>query len=295
MSIIGCFIRFLLRWNGEWYRIIAQSEIAGGVFVSCKITVLLENIAPEGLEAEHGLSLFVETPETTFIFDCGQTGMAWRNAERLGVRLSSAQFVVISHSHYDHAKGFPSLLGYMKPEVLYTGPGFWQEKYTYDKTSGQYLYKGGGFNASDLANWGIGHRVCEGILAVDSTARLMTGFERRSPFEKIPQKFRRGEMKEPDPFDDEVCLLLKEGYGLVLVVGCSHRGILNIVFAVQEQTGLPVRRIIGGIHLDGASRERIERTLQELNRLGIRELDLCHCSGNVVPRTISTGSVIELA
>lgn len=54
--------------------------------MSCKITVLLENTAPEGLEAEHGLSLFVETPETTFIFDCGQTGMAWRNAERLGIR-----------------------------------------------------------------------------------------------------------------------------------------------------------------------------------------------------------------
>ena len=263
--------------------------------MSCKITVLLENVAPPGLEAEHGLSLFVETPESTFIFDCGQTGMAWRNAARLGVRLLSAQFVVISHSHYDHAQGFPSLLKYMKPEALYTGPGFWQEKYSYDRGSGQYLYKGGGFNAPDLADWGVAHRVCEGLLTLDNTARLMTGFDKRSPFEKIPSKFRRGEMKEPDPFDDEVCLLLKEGDGLALVVGCSHRGILNIVFAVQEQTDLPVRRIIGGVHLEGASRERTEKTLQELNRLGIQKLDLCHCSGNAVKRTISTGSVIELA
>lgn len=263
--------------------------------MSCKITVLLENTAPDGLEAEHGLSLFVETPESTFIFDCGQTGMAWRNAERLGIRLSSARFVVISHSHYDHAKGFPSLLGSMKPEALFTGPGFWREKFSCDSASGRYIYKGCGFTASDLANWGIGHRVCEGILDLDSTARLMTGFDMRCPFEKIPEKFRRGRAKAPDPFDDEVCLLLKEGHGLALVVGCSHRGIVNIVSAVREQTGLPVRRIIGGIHLDGADRERIEKTLQELDRLGIRESDLGHCSGNAVQKTISTGSVIELA
>lgn len=262
--------------------------------MGCKITVLLENSAPSGLEAEHGLSLFVETPETTFIFDCGQTGMAWQNAARLGVRLSSASFVVISHSHYDHAQGFPSLLEYMKPEVLYTGSGFWLEKYSYDSVSSQFLYKGCGFKMSDLAAWGIGNRVCEGVLDLDKTAQLMTGFEMRNSFEKIPQKFRRGDLKEPDPFDDEVCLLLKEGDGLVLIVGCSHRGIINIVSAVQERTGLPVRRIIGGIHLDGATKERIERTMQGLERLGIHELNLCHCSGDSANGNISTGSVIEL-
>ncbi len=262
--------------------------------MACKITILLENSAPATLEAEHGLSLFVETPESTFIFDCGQTGMAWHNADRLGVRLSSARFVVISHSHYDHAQGFPSLLPYVKPEVLYTGPFFWKEKYSFDKESGQYLYKGCGFNASDLADWEIDHRVCEGMVSLDNTAKLITGFDMRCPFEQIPSKFRRGDAKEPDTFEDEVCLLLKEGNGIALVVGCSHRGILNIVSTVQERTGLPVRRILGGIHLDGASQERVERTLQELDRLGIHELNLCHCSGNAVQRKITTGSVIEL-
>ena len=119
--------------------------------------------------------------------------------------------------------------------------------------------------------------------------------EMNCPFERIPQEFRRGDAKEPDPFDDEVCLLLKEGDGLALIVGCSHRGILNIVSAVQERTGLPVRRIIGGVHLDGAGHERIERTLQEFDRLGIHDLNLCHCSGNAVRGKIATGSVIELA
>ena len=123
----------------------------------------------------------------------------------------------------------------------------------------------------------------------------MTGFDKRNPFEKIPRKFRHGEAKKPDPFDDEVCLLLKEGDGLALIVGCSHRGILNIVSAVQERTGLPVRRIFGGVHLERARKERVEKTIQEFDRLGIHELNLCHCSGNAVKGHISTGSVIELA
>lgn len=103
-----------------------------------------------------------------------------------------------------------------------------------------------------------------------------------------------GSSKEPDPFDDEVCLLLKEKDGLALVVGCSHRGKLNIVSTVQESTGLPIRRIIGGIHLDGAEQERIEKTMQEFKRLGIQELNLCHCSGRIAKGHISTGSVIEI-
>ena len=69
------------------------------------ITVLIENTAlPEdNLLAEHGLSLLVETPESTFLFDCGQTEAAWKNAIRLGIDFSGMQSVVLSHSHYDHA------------------------------------------------------------------------------------------------------------------------------------------------------------------------------------------------
>ena len=113
-------------------------------------------------------------------------------------------------------------------------------------------------------------------------------------FERIPQKFVRGEAKEPDSFDDEICLLIKERDGLALVVGCSHQGILNITATVKARTGLPVRRIIGGIHLSNEGKERIDETLRELKRLDVQTLNLCHCSGADVPGRISTGTVITL-
>ena len=89
----------------------------------CKLSVLMNDWVVDGpleLEAEHGLSFYVETPQSKFLFDCGHTGAAWRNAEKMGLDLSAVEFVALSHSHYDHAGGFPSLLEYVKPKVLYT-------------------------------------------------------------------------------------------------------------------------------------------------------------------------------
>ena len=77
---------------------------------------------PWELEGEHGLSFYIETPESKFLFDCGHTGAAWRNAVKMGVDLSEVDFVALSHSHYDHAGGFPALLEHVKPRTLYTGP-----------------------------------------------------------------------------------------------------------------------------------------------------------------------------
>ena len=258
---------------------------------------------PWELEGEHGLSFYIETPESKFLFDCGHTGAAWRNAEKMGVDLSAVDFVALSHSHYDHAGGFPALLEYVKPRVLYTGPNFWQEKFSYDKKTGEYHYKGCGFTGDDLVSWGIEQCECRDMLKLDNYATLFTGFDRKYEFETIPEKFVRGEDKTSDPFDDEICLLLEEGNGYAMVVGCSHRGIVNMVSAVKARTGKQIVRVVGGIHLVGASDERISRTFRQLRKLGVEFFNLCHCSmdachtSGVWPMnldTIAGGSTIRM-
>lgn len=74
----------------------------------------------------------------------------------------------------------------------------------------------------------------------------------------------------------------------------DNSGILNIAATVKARTGLPIRRIVGGIHLVDAEPERIEKTLSELKSFGVREFNLCHCSGINLPGKISAGSVIEV-
>ena len=257
-----------------------------------KLTVLIENTASEGsiLTAEHGLSLLIETGRTKFIFDCGHTGAAFDNARIMNVDLSDIKIVALSHSHYDHAGGFPKLLDFAAIEKLYTGENFWEEKFS--RTESGVKYRGCGFDEKFLSARGVKQIICADITELDEN------FKRRYDFETVPKKFLRGDKKIPDDFSDEIILVLRGKDGLTVVTACAHTGILNIVADVRERFNLPVINVIGGLHLTGATSERISRTLNELENLGVKKILPCHCSGeefmsNFNDRII-TGSVITI-
>jgi len=115
------------------------------------LKVLVEDTGSEhlALGKEHGLSLYVETPQSRFVFDCGASGLAWRNAPFMGVNLMQVEFAAISHAHYDHAGGFPSLLERVKVKKLYTGRGFWEEKFAQAEEGGKYTYLGAGVSGGE--------------------------------------------------------------------------------------------------------------------------------------------------
>lgn len=262
------------------------------------LKILIENTKPEGSEliAEHGLSIFVETARSKFIFDCGQSGAAFDNAKVLGVDLRGIKFTVLSHSHYDHAGGFPKLLDVVPIEKIYTGEDFWQEKFS--RTDDGFKYRGCGFDEKFLAGRNIAQEICRDVLELEENIWLVGNFKRRYDFETIPKKFVRGDKKNPDDFSDEIILVLREGDGLAIVTACAHSGILNIVTDVRERFSLPINSVIGGLHLTGATQERISRTLAELKNLGVKKILPCHCSGeefmNNFSDRITTGSVIKI-
>ena len=262
------------------------------------LTVLIENTAPENSEliAEHGLSFLVETSRTKFIFDCGHTGAAFDNAKLLGVDLSEIKFAALSHSHYDHAGGFKKLLDFAPIEKIFTGENFWEEKFS--RTDDGFKYRGCGFDEKFLSARGIEQEICYDVLKIDNDIWLVGNFKRRYDFETIPKKFLRGDKKIPDDFSDEIILVLREGDGLAIVTACAHNGILNIVADVRERFSLPIYSVIGGMHLTGATHERISRTLDELKILGVKKILPCHCSGEdfikLCGQKISTGSVIKI-
>ena len=261
---------------------------------STTLTVLIENTKPEGSEliAEHGLSILVETSRTKFIFDCGHTGTAFDNAKLLDVDLSEIKIAALSHSHYDHAGGFKKLLDFAPIEKIFTGENFWEEKFSNE------IYRGCGFDEKFLSALGIEQVICRDVLRIDDDAWLVGNFKRRYDFETIPEKFLRGDKKIPDDFSDEIILVLREKDGLALVTACAHNGILNIVADVRERFSLPIYSVIGGLHLTGATQERISRTLDELKFLGVKKILPCHCSGQnfikLCGDKISTGSVIKI-
>lgn len=252
--------------------------------ISLKVLVEDKVLDGSNLESEHGFSLYLETPALKFIFDCGQSDLAWKNAAKLGVDLTKINFVVISHAHYDHAGGFPSLLKIVKPKVIYTGKNFWLEKFS--KTDEGFKYRGAGFTFQDLAHWKIEQKICDDILELDKNSWLVGNFDTRHKV-KIPEKFVRGEEKISDNFDDEICLVLREGDGVAVVVGCSHVGILNIVSTVQRRLDLPIKTVIGGIHSDDM------KIFARLEDFGVENFKLCHCSGEKLRADFAAGSVLK--
>lgn len=248
-----------------------------------QITALMDNALTgrADLLCEHGLSMFLSYHGKNILFDCGSSEKMLYNAKKLGVDLGELDAVVLSHSHYDHAGGFRYLAEHYPVGRLYTGPGFLEPKYAQSQNCCKNL--SAGFDERFLKGQGIAHRTVEGVETILPGIYAVSGFPRLEPMETIPKRFLRltEEGLVPDDFRDELCLALETGRGIVLLVGCAHPGILNMVRHVQTLLGKPVSGVLGGIHLSQAEAPRVQQTVETLARMGVTLLGLSHCSGEL--------------
>jgi len=247
-----------------------------------KITTLMDNLPSENkaLINEHGLSVLIECGTQRVLFDCGQGENTWRNAHKLGVDVDHLDAVVLSHSHYDHAAGFRDLIEQgSSASMLYTGPHFFEPKYAFDGL--KYTDLSCGFDEDFLMKNGVSHRVCASLTELMPGAWLVGDFPRTHDFETIPGRFvkQTPQGMKPDAFDDEICLALDTPLGLVVQVGCSHPGILNMIESVHTRLNKPVYAVFGGTHLVEADEARVKATVAELRGMGLKILGLSHCSG----------------
>ena len=201
-----------------------------------KITALIENTSACDLPTEHGLSLFVETAEVKFLFDMGQTDLFVRNAETLGIGLTTADFAVLSHGHYDHGGGLNTFLALNDHAPVYISRYAFEPHY-----NGTEKYIG---LDQDLKT---SHR----LVFVDEEMRIAEGITvygchhapKTMDFGSCGlNMIQDGRMTEDD-FRHEQYLLVEENGSRILFSGCSHRGILNIMRWFRPDI------LIGGFHL----------------------------------------------
>lgn len=248
-----------------------------------QITALMDNKASENkaLINEHGLSFLIEKGDKRILFDAGSGEHTLYNAHKLGKSLSSLDAVVLSHSHYDHAAGYRDLVECgLGSDTLFVGKGFFQKKYAFDGT--KYTDLSCGFDPSFISENGIDMKevsdkteVIDGIYAVGD-------YERVSEFEKIPSRFVKKTKSGfvSDDFMDEICLVIDQGESVVMICGCSHPGITNMVRRVYSLFKKPVSSIFGGIHLNEADEKRMDATMHALFDMGLQIGGFCHCSGD---------------
>jgi 7,8-dihydropterin-6-yl-methyl-4-(beta-D-ribofuranosyl)aminobenzene 5'-phosphate synthase len=248
-----------------------------------KITTLSENTAGLGnFLGEWGLSILVETGGLNILFDTGQSISASHNADLLGIELGKINRIVLSHGHYDHTGGLRQILRRIKRGIeIIAHPDIWQIKYS--RRQGQEdRYIGIPFHRQTLESLGAKFnlskkpvRITADIITTGEIP-MVTDYEEIEPYLVVKEK---GGFK-PDKLLDDQALIINTKPGLVVVLGCAHRGIINTLYHARELSGAKtIHTVVGGCHLMDASEERIRVTIATLKELGVQRIGVSHCTG----------------
>jgi 7,8-dihydropterin-6-yl-methyl-4-(beta-D-ribofuranosyl)aminobenzene 5'-phosphate synthase len=248
-----------------------------------KITVLIENsvgvLIPTGLCGEHGLSLWIEYEGHNILFDTGQTGRVVENAIRLGINLKNADAIILSHGHYDHTGGLKPVLEFIgKPIDIYAHKDIFSLHYA--SLGDRYI--GIPFRKEELEGLGTNFRWIKEPTEIFPNMWLSGEVPRKTTFEKIDERLyiKDGDKKIPDPILDDMSLFIKTPKGLVIILGCAHSGVVNIIEHAKEVTGVnKIYAIIGGTHLEPVGGKQLEETFVYLAKLNFSLLSANHCTG----------------
>lgn len=248
-----------------------------------KLEIIIDNnTLKDELVTEAGFSALIETDDKRVLLDTGRHGNIIGNAKKLGINLLNLDYIVLSHGHHDHSNGLAELIELYNNNNIAMGerpiiiahPDAFLKRYK----EGKYL----------------GYKVPLEELEKNFIVRLV-----KKPFEITPNLIYLGEIsrinnfeakkplgniirddEEPDFILDDTGLVYKSDDGLVIIVGCSHAGICNIIdYAKKICDDERIIDIIGGLHLKNSDEEYINKTINGIVERSVKNIHACHCTG----------------
>jgi len=246
-----------------------------------RITTLSENTAAmPGVLAEWGLSILVETEGLNILMDTGASISVPHNADALGIDLAEVDKLVLSHGHYDHTGGLRGVLTRTGKVEVIAHPDVWAPKYA--RLAERERYIGIPFSRQELEGLGASFTLSTGPVWVSDDIVTTGEIPMITEYEEIDHDLYikvDGELV-PDPLLDDRALIIKTDVGLVVILGCSHRGIINTLHHAREVTGVEaIHTVVGGTHLISASEERILSTAAAFKGFGVKRVGVSHCTG----------------
>lgn len=272
------------------------------------ITTLVENTTlSKEYTNKHGLSFHIKTKNHSILFDLGPDDSFIKNADKLNIDISEVDIVVISHGHSDHGGGLSAFLNHNKKAKIYI------HKNAFGPYYAEILAIGKHYIGLDIKIQNDNRIVLtDDNFNIDDNIYLFSNIEGK---ELMPSSnkalLRREENKYvQDDFNHEQNLILKEDDKNILIAGCAHNGIINIIAKAEKIIGGSLDSTIGGFHLfdpiskksdDTAIIEKISEILFAKNTA----FYTCHCTGvepfEILQRKLgnkitylSTGQVIEI-
>lgn len=248
-----------------------------------KLTVVCENSVGSAKKTvgEHGFSCFIETESGRYLFDTGQGTGFLRNSSVLGLDMEGLDGIILSHGHYDHAGGLIEALGLAAPVEIYGHPDIFADRLWVGDH--EHLDIGIPFSRQQLEGLGANFNLSRDFREISSGLWLtgevprVTDFEAGDPHLQITGS--TGGLA-PDPFADDCSVVIDSDKGLVLLLGCAHAGLVNIMHHVLEQTGRDnIYAVVGGLHLAPASDDQFNGTVSAIREFNVERIGVGHCTG----------------
>lgn len=249
-----------------------------------KITTLIDNaVYGHVLQAEHGLSLYIESEQHKILFDTGQSDLFARNAETLGIDLKEVDILILSHGHYDHTGGLRTFLKLNSKAKVYCKREALNRKFKLTSENGIRLA-----DELDLSrfHWTKETTAITGDMVL--CPKLPIADEKDTHFnhfltQRIALPGEPALSEAPriaDTFEDEQVLVLLTEKTYSVISACSHRGITNILRAVKaEFTDRKLNLLLGGFHIHNAGERKYQRIARYLQTDQPELIGIGHCTG----------------
>ena len=206
------------------------------------ILILYDNEKIGDLKSDWGFSCLINFENRSILFDTGgNSQILFHNLEKLNVDFKRIDSVFLSHIHADHTG---ALLDFLK------------------KNSNVTVY----LPASFPLNFKNEIKTYARVVEISNSTQI------------LPKVYSTGELGD---FIREQSLILKTEKGLVVITGCAHPGITNILRKVKDQFNQKIYLVVGGFHLFSSPQSRIQSIVEEFKKLGVERVAPCHCSGDL--------------
>ena len=251
-----------------------------------KLTVLVDNntIIDRYFLAEPGISLYIEQGGKRILFDVGYSDVFIKNAQKMNIDLRNLDYVVLSHGHQDHTWGLDPLirlytesriegLPHKKPAVLAHPLCFFSKKFD-DMEIGSHISR-------EKLSEHFPVKLSKDPVWLTERILFLGEIERKNSFEgkSTIGSIIKPEGEEPDYLYDDTAMVYKSPQGLVIITGCSHSGICNIVEQAKKLCNEErVIDVVGGFHLLDPSKEQLQGTLEYMKKLNPKQMHACHCT-----------------
>ena len=253
--------------------------------MSIHLTILCENsvdkVSPYGLLGEHGFSCHLRTPDGDFLFDSGGGMTIMNNAKLLGVDFSKLKGIIFSHGHFDHTGGLKQVLEQTGPIPIYAHDDLFSAHFS--KNSGKMHNIGIPWPKDELEKLGADFHLSSTPYEITPDLLLSGEVPRLSKEEtgdpNLLTIVNSGEQCT-DPLHDDLSLFINTSKGLVILLGCAHAGLLNIIdHAIKKKKKKKIYMVLGGTHLKFCSEDQMTATLDRLEGLNVELIGASHCTG----------------